>query len=173
MSVDVPELRRVVFELPSEDIPDLMAILGDFATGRHMAITFSAAQGESPSLVEQSSEKSYNPQLVEWLTDSRTEQLVPVVTKANMKKAEELFKFASGNAERTFNIIRGQVRLGAIPGDYVHTANADERTLLGFRAERFGSMVAFAERVGITEWTNFGSHSVVFLKEIKENLLLS
>lgn len=78
------KLRRVVFELPNEHVPELMAALGDFALEHNISIAFEEADPEhtEASLVTD----RYNPELVTQITDKESGVDVAAIALENLQK---------------------------------------------------------------------------------------
>ena len=89
MTEMAPELLRISFELPRDDLPELMELLGSLAFAGDLDIKISNAAEEAP--------KSYNPVLVSQVTEYGTQLEHAAITLTSLKKFASTLDMAEGD----------------------------------------------------------------------------
>lgn len=110
MEGSVP-LRRVTFELPNENVPDLLAALGDFALRHDISLSVGAATAENtePSL----SAEQYNPKFITHIKDPDSGEQIAVVSRENLQSFAVARDGHPTTGTRIYNamILRGSCHL--------------------------------------------------------------
>lgn len=89
MTEMAPELLRISFELPRDDLPELMEHLGSLAFAGDLDIKITNAAEEAP--------KSYNPVLVSQVTEYGTQLEHSAITLTSLKKFASTLDMAEGD----------------------------------------------------------------------------
>lgn len=85
MSEQDVSLRRVIFELPNEHVPELMSTLSDFVLEHNISLALDDADPSAtePSLVEE--KPLYNPDMVSWIKDPESDEEIAVIYRENLQ----------------------------------------------------------------------------------------
>lgn len=159
-----PEFRRVTFDLHGRDLPDFMAVLGDFVADHNITIEFSEAPGATePSLTLETS-PPYNPDLVLWMTDEKSGQEVAVITQSHLRAFARDTQGTTLSGERLAN---GLFRKSSIKSRGLRPylfMSPDGTTAVGLRADQARTVLELLRNEAIC-LPNVGKKSVDFLSD--------
>lgn len=168
-----PRLRRVVFELPNEHVPELLGVLGDFALHHNIGITLEDA---APETTEASlTAERYNPNLITQIKDKGSGEDIKVVSCANLQYFATERDGHPMAGTRLYNaVMRGPAWMSKEldKNEYKSMITGDADGQLMLRADKVYQLLA-AIQTGTMVFNGLRQRTAGFLSDFYNELVLS
>jgi hypothetical protein len=172
-------LRRVIFELPNEHVPELMAVLGDFALEHNVGINFEENESShaTPSLTleAQPQHALYNSKLVTWVIDPETKVKEAIITLANLQAFAIEKNGHSMSGTRLYNSLakgpQWESKRGG-EGKFDSVATVDEDGNFAIRADQAHQLLAYLDKPALMTFHRLRGGLQDFYTEFCDDLFL-
>lgn len=162
MKESYPDYRRVIIEVPTEKLADLVQVLAGFALKNNITIDVGQSNSNTKETSINLEEPRYNPDFTSQIFDEDSQKDITIITNENLADYAQEAGRAKLLATRAFNALSREYDESGCDNKYFYKH-------YGIKADTYDSMLAWAAKKQIYA-PGFGKKSLDLLLEFKNSL---